>query len=267
MSFREAEHAGWTARAESYADFATITNQAISYILPLFGNLAGRALLDVCCGPGHLVAVASTAGAQAEGIDFAETMIALAQQNYPEITFREGDAEHLPQPDASFDAVACAFGVIHMTHPDLAIAEAFRVLRPGGIFAFTQWAADDELLGIVAAAVSKHGNPGVIMPPAPPLMRFSNPDECRRTLLAHGFMEVLVTRIELAWHGDRPEAVLDLIHGGAVRAAMLIESQVPKDRERVQAAIVEAIRLRHAPDGRYILRRPIVLAKGQRPIA
>src|SRR3954453_21469490 len=177
MSFREAEPAGWTARAESYADFATITNQAIPHILPLFGNLAGRALLDVCCGPGHLAAAASTAGAQAEGIDFAATMIALAQQNYPGIIFREGDAEHLPQPNACFDAVACAFGVMHMTHPDLAIAEAFRVLRPGGIFAFTQWAADDELLGIIAAAVSKHGNPGVIMPPAPPLMRFSDPDE------------------------------------------------------------------------------------------
>lgn len=102
----------------------------------------------------------------------------LARQNYPEVTFREGDAEHLPQPDTSFDAVACAFGVMHMTHPDQAIAEAFRVLRSGRVLASTQWAADDELLGIVGAAVSKHGDPNVNMPPAPPQMCFSNPDEC-----------------------------------------------------------------------------------------
>lgn len=265
MSFREAEHAGWMARAGSYdACFATITNQAIPNVLAAFGDLDGRALLDVCCGPGHLAAAATAAGAQAEGIDFAPTMVALAQRNYPAVPFREGDAEHLSQPDANFDAVACAFGVMHMTHPDLAVAEAFRVLRPGGVFAFTQWAAEDELLGIVADAVSRHGNPGVDMPLAPPLMRFSNPDECRRTLLAHGFREVLITRIELVWHGGQPEAVLDLIQGGAVRAAMLIEAQVPRDRERVHAAILEAVKLRRTPDCRYLVRRPVVLAKGRR---
>src|SRR5271166_5567693 len=65
MSFREAEHAGWKARADSYdAHFATITNQAIPKMLSAFDELAGRALLDVCCGPGHLAAVA--VGAQAE---------------------------------------------------------------------------------------------------------------------------------------------------------------------------------------------------------
>jgi ubiquinone/menaquinone biosynthesis C-methylase UbiE len=266
MSFREAEHAGWTARARSYdACFAAITNQAIPHVLAAFGNLADRALLDVCCGPGHLAAAAMAAGAHAEGIDFAPTMVALAQGNYPAIPFREGDAEHLPLPDGSFDAVACVFGVMHMTHPDLAVAEAFRVLRHGGVFAFTQWAAEDELLNIVADAISKHGNPGVNMPLAPPLMRFSNPDECRRTLLAHGFSEVSTTRIELEWHGDQPEAVLDLIRGGAVRAAMLIEAQAPRDRERVHAAILDAVKLRHTPNGGYLVRRPAVLTRGRRP--
>ena len=134
------------------------------------------------------------------------------------------------------------------------------------MFVFTQWAAEDELLGIVADAVSRHGSSGVTIPVAPPLMRFSNPDECRRTLLAQGFTEVLVTRIELVWHGDQPEAVLDLIHGGAVRAAMLIEAQVARDRERIHAAILEAVRLRRTVDGRYLVRRPVLLAKGQKNV-
>ncbi len=267
MSFRDAEHAGWTARADSYdAALAAITGQAIPHILAALGdNLAGRTLLDVCCGPGHLAAAAAAGGAQAEGIDFAPTMVALAQRNYPAIPFREGDAEHLPYPDACFDAVACAFGVMHMERPDLAIAEAFRVLRSGGSFAFTQWAADDELLGIVAAAVAAQGNPSVDLPPAPPLMRFSDPDECRRTLLAHGFTAILVTRIALEWRGDRPEAVLDLIHGGAVRAAMLIEAQASEDRQRIHAAILEAVSTRRAPDGRYLVRRPAMLTQGCKP--
>ena len=268
-SFREAEHAGWTARAESYdAALAAVTGQAIPHVLAaLGGDLAGRAVLDVCCGPGHLAATAAARGALAEGIDFAPTMVALARRNYPAVRFGEGDAEHLPHPDACLDAVACAFGVMHMERPDLAIAEAFRVLRPGGAFAFTQWAADDELLGIVGAAVAAQGNPGVDLPPAPPPMRFSDPDECGRALRAQGFADVRVGRIALAWRGDRPEAVLDLIHGGAVRAAMLIDAQEPEDRARVHTAILEAVGARAAPDGGYVVRRPAVLAKGRKPMA
>ena len=56
ISFREAEHAGWTARADSYyAALAAVTGQAIPHILAVLGNsFDGRSLLDVCCGPGHL---------------------------------------------------------------------------------------------------------------------------------------------------------------------------------------------------------------------
>ena len=268
LSFREAEHIGWTARADSYdAVFTTITNQAIPTILAAFGDLADCVLLDVCCGPGHLVAAAAVAGAKAEGIDFAPSMVDLARHNYPTLRFHEGDAEQLSQADARFDAVACAFGVMHMAHPDLAIAQAHRVLRPGGIFAFTQWAADDELLDIVGAAIARHGNTSIEMPPAPPLMRFSNSGECERTLLAHGFWEIKVSRIELAWHAARPEAVIDLIHGGAVRAAMLIEAQTKADRELIHADILDAVRLRRTPKGRYLVRRPAVLAQGRKPTA
>jgi len=267
MTFREAEHAGWSTRADSYdAALATVTNQAIPHILSaLADNLMGRTLLDICCGPGHLAGAAAAMGAHAEGIDFAPTMVTLARRNYPAVSFSEGDAQRLPHSDACVDAVACSFGVMHMDNPDLAIAEAFRVLRPGGVYAFTQWAADDELLGIVATAVATHGDPGVNLPPAPPLMRFSNPDECRRTLLAEGFTEVLVAPLALTWRGDRPEAVLDLIHGGAVRAAMLIEAQAPEARDRIHGAIVAAVSGRRRPDGSYQVRRPAVLATGRKP--
>ena len=63
------------------------------------------------------------------------------------------------------------------------------------------------------------------------------------------------------------KAVIDLIYGGAVRAAMLIEAQTYADRERIHADILDAVRLRHTPDGRYLLRRPAVLAQGRKPTA
>src|SRR5690242_5919048 len=45
-----------------------------------------------------------------------------------------GDAEKLPVPDASFDAYTIAFGIRNVTHIDKALAEARRVLKPGGRF-------------------------------------------------------------------------------------------------------------------------------------
>ena len=134
MSFREAEHAGWTARADSYdAAWAAVTGQAIPHILAALGDSFDcRSLLDVCCGPGHLSAEAAARGHRAEGIDFAPTMVALARRNYPAVSCREADAECLPYPDACFDAIACAFGLMHLESPDLAaprISNSPSVLR------------------------------------------------------------------------------------------------------------------------------------------
>lgn len=272
QSFRDAEHAAWSARADSYdTGFAEITNQAISPILaavtPASGTLVGRALLDLCCGPGHLAAAASKRGAWAEGVDFAEPMVMRARRNHPTLRFSQGDAENLKFRDACFDAVACAFGVMHLAHPDRAIAEAWRVLRPGGAFAFTQWATDDELLGIVGTTVAAYGHADVALPAAPPLMRFSDPVECRRALEGQGFENVCVTSIPLVWRGERPEEVLALIHGGAVRASMLIEAQPPAVRQQVEAAIVDAVLARRTSGGDgFVLKRPALLAAGWRPL-
>ena len=49
------------------------------------------------------------------------------------------DATDLPYADRSFDAVTCAFGLSHMENPQAAVAEAFRVLKAGGRYAFTLW--------------------------------------------------------------------------------------------------------------------------------
>lgn len=52
----------------------------------------------------------------------------------PELTWVEGNAEQLPFPDESVDLYTIAFGIRNVTHVDRAIAEAYRVLRPGGRF-------------------------------------------------------------------------------------------------------------------------------------
>jgi SAM-dependent methyltransferase len=191
-------------------------------------------------------------------------MVARARQNYPHLEFRQGDAEALPFSESDFDHVVCAFGVMHLSRADTAIAEAFRVLRPLGRYIFTQWALDDELLSIVLSAIAEHGAPVANLPDAPPAMRFSDPLECRQALDAAGFSDLRDERVETIWMAEQPEGLLDLVYGGAVRAAMVLEAQEPARRERIHRAILEAAKARMR-DGMVVIRRPVVMASGVKP--
>ncbi len=191
-------------------------------------------------------------------------MVAMARENYPRLAFHEGDAEALPYADGVFDHVVCAFGVMHLNRPDAAIGEAFRVLKSQGRYVLTQWAKDDELLKIVLSAIAEHGAPVANLPDAPPPLRFSDPGECRRVLEATGFADVRDERVETTWTTERPEALLDLVYGGAVRVAIVLEAQEPERRAAIHAAILDAARAR-ADSGTIVIRRPVVLAAGTKP--
>jgi len=69
-------------------------------------------------------------------IELSPAMLAIARQRARdlgrEVDFHEGDAEHLPFDDASFDTVACAFSLCTIPRPVAALGEMRRVLRPGG---------------------------------------------------------------------------------------------------------------------------------------
>ncbi len=65
-------------------------------------------------------------------LDFSPGMIEEGRRRYPDITFVEGDAENLPFPANSFDAVTISFGLRNVKHPQKALGEMKRVVKPGG---------------------------------------------------------------------------------------------------------------------------------------
>ena len=266
-NFKELERQGWGAKAGDYdALGGQITVGAVAPLLDEVGARAGMRVLDVATGPGYIAAGAAARGAHAIGVDFATNMVAEARRRYPGIEFHEGDAENLAFDAASFDAVVCAFGILHIADPERAIGEAHRVLRPGGRYAFTVWMGPDrhEFFGIVLKAMATHGNMQVDLPPAPPIFRFSNSAECDTALMRAEFVDVSFRELELDWRAPSVETVLDFVHKGTVRTAMMMDLQTPEARARIHAAIREGA-APYARDGAYHIAWPAALVSGRKP--
>ncbi|MEO3768893.1 methyltransferase domain-containing protein [Micromonospora sp. B9E7] len=98
----------------------------------LLGDLTGRTVVDVGCGGGRAVAELAERGAHAVGVDLDPEMIAVARERWPAGVFQVGDACALPLETGSASHYR-ADKVLHVLEdPARAVAEARRVLAPGG---------------------------------------------------------------------------------------------------------------------------------------
>jgi ubiquinone/menaquinone biosynthesis C-methylase UbiE len=93
---------------------------------------AGARVLDAGCGTGFNVHRLKEQGFDVVGLEPAEGMRQVARRDNPDVQIVDGDVEHLPFPDASFDFVLCIEVIRYFERPDRAIGEIRRVLRPGG---------------------------------------------------------------------------------------------------------------------------------------
>ncbi len=266
-AFHVFEHAGWQGAAQQYDDaFGSLTRQTIAPLLDAAGVRSGTRVLDVASGPGYVAAAAAERGARVTGLDFSAAMLKLARRHNPGIRFRKGDAAALPCKDGSLDAVLMNFGMLHLAQPERAVAEALRVLRPGGTYAFTVWAKPEEALGfgIVIDAVRNHGNPEVGLPPGPPFFRFADGQECENLLKVAGFGRVSVNRVTQVWRFSDPAMLFQAFLEGSVRTRALLQAQVPQALAAIREAIGKAA-AGFQDHGTVQIPMPAVLAVAQRP--
>jgi ubiquinone/menaquinone biosynthesis C-methylase UbiE len=265
--FREFERDGWNTVGRAYGDsFGSLTAQAIEPLLDAARVGSGTRLLDLACGPGHLCAAAARRGARVTGFDLSSTMIDEARSRNPEVTFREGDAAALPFPDASFDAVTIGFGMLHFAEPDRALAEARRVLAPGGRLAFTVWDDPERAVtfGLVLAAVERHGDPNVGLPPGPPFFRFAEADACKRALVEAGFTSPEVVTLPITNVVASTDDLVDVFLRGGVRTRAILLAQSPAAMAAIRKDVAAAAeRFRRA--GGLELPAPAVLSSAVRP--
>lgn len=256
-AFWEFERDGWNRAAPRYEECWADTGLFVETLLDAARVGAGSRLLDVACGPGIVSEAAFERGAEPVGLDVAPRMVEQARARRPDLAFVEGDAHRLPFEDGSFDAVTMSFGILHLSRPETAFAEACRVLVPGGTFAFTAWVAEGNAVAeIVDSTVAAHAVP-VELPEGPPFYRFGDADESRRVLVDEGFDDDSFRSATVAtrWRVPTAELLFEAeLHAG-VRTSAVLREQPPDRLEAIAAAMAAGVQ-RYADGGDFAL--PVV---------
>ena len=212
----------------------------------------GRRVVDVGCGSGRAVAELADRGADPVGVDVSEQMISVARRRWPQHDFRPGTADELPLPDGSVGGYRADKVFHELAEHARALAEAWRVLAPGGriVLLGQDWDAlvidsdDPELTRIIVHARAD---------------ALPNPRAARRyrnVLLDAGFTDVTI-EVRTAVFLDT--TMLPMLNGLAETAC----TAGAISREAADIWMAEQTRRAHA--GRLFLAVPLFIAAATRP--
>ncbi|WP_433086661.1 class I SAM-dependent methyltransferase [Dactylosporangium sp. CA-052675] len=193
---------GWGRAA---ADFATLSEPAnCREYTAMHHRLRiddGDRLLDIACGAGLALELAALRGAGCAGIDASPRLVAVARDRSPQADIRVGDMTDLPWPDGSFDVATSFRGIWGTT--EAAVAELYRVLRPGGRAGITVWGHLKLSPGAWALAPFRLAAPPALAHQAA-MVALGRPGVGEELLTRHGFIDVRRVDVPFAWEFPDP---------------------------------------------------------------
>lgn len=158
--FKAAQRQAWAC----FAPFEATTCATAPRLVAFADVQPGHRVLDVGCGTGVVAITAQRRGAKVTGLDLTPELLKRAKENAAvadaDVEWHEGDAESLPFVDGAFDVVLSQFGHMFAPRPDIATREMLRVLKPGGLIAFSTW-PPELCIGRIFSLVGRY------LPPPP----------------------------------------------------------------------------------------------------
>lgn len=232
------------------------------------GNLSDKTCVDIGCGTGILTAalLEEATVARIVGIDSAPGFLNLARERVsdPRATFRQGDAQALPEADDAFDLAVSGLVLNFLPDKAAALAEMARVVRPGGMVGLYVWdyAGHMQIMRHffdAAAALDPRArdfDDGVKAP-------FCRPEPLRALFLGAGLGAVEVRAIDITTAFADFDDYWAPFLGGTGSGPKFCQSLSDPVREELRESLRR--RLPTGPDGEILLAARAFAVKGQVP--
>lgn len=215
------------------------TGEALRALVEVRG---AKRVLEVGCGTGHWLqdlqraGIGQICGVRAYGLDLSSGMLRQAHEKAPSLDLVRGRAARLGFPGAAFDLVYCVNAIHHFEAPRTFVAEAARVLRPGGMLAVIgmdprgqrdRWYVYDYFEGVYERDLARFPSWGTVM----------------EWMVSEGFGEVSCRVVERLGDDLAGRAVLDhpfLRKESCSQLALLSDEAYAAGMQRIEAALDRA---------------------------
>jgi SAM-dependent methyltransferase len=211
----------WSERADDWAEFQEPQMRPMfEAALEALAVGPETRLLDVGCGSGLALRLAADRGADVTGLDASAGLLAHARRRLPGAPIVQGELEQLPFDAGSFDAVTGFNSFQYAARPVSALAEAVRVLAPGGRVLYLNWGPPEQ-----CEAAAYLDAIGKLLPPSPPgapgPFALSDTDAIARVFGEAGLDVISSADVTVVWsYPDEPNAIAGLMAAGPIVGAI-----------------------------------------------